>query len=443
MQPLSIARTVLAGGSRVPDPTQIDVRVFADVPVGAPRAHLEDVSRLLRSVLQVVTVGDSVLEARAIPGAQHFLPGVGHEYDLAVENPDKLVLRTVPVSLAGPGIGRERQQVDAKLRQSSRITKGGAPPLLVEIRRGTLSRVTPDGARATVAELGGGSNGAAIGPDGAVSVCNNDGAWLWREGDVHLPGDAPRDYRGGSIQRVGLASGTATTLYALCDGKPLNSPNDIVFDVPHWLDALRRYRLHGLGWGSRQPATLGPSSTLSCSRRSHRCSVGSRRRPPRCRCSFGGLLADGLSGVRVLLALLLAIALLNIAFAKGMPSLAVSIALLAALYVCFGLGNGATFQLVPQRWMGRTGIMTGLIGAAGGIGGFDLPVVMGLAKESTGSYQLGFAVFAALATLALGLVAVLHKRSRLGHTIDGENIPRGTGHSCSRRLRATGVSYRP
>jgi len=60
--------------------------------------------------------------------------------------------------------------------------------------------------------------------------------------------------------------------------------------------------------------------------------------------------------------------------------------------------------------MGRTGIMTGLIGAAGGIGGFYLPVVMGLAKETTGSYQLGFGVFAVLASLALGVVAALHKR---------------------------------
>jgi len=102
--------------------------------------------------------------------------------------------------------------------------------VLVEIRRGTLSRVTPDGTRATIAELGGGPNGAAIGPDGAVYVCNNGGAWLWREGELHIPGDAPPEYRGGSIQRVELASGAATTLYDSCDGKPLNSPNDIVFD---------------------------------------------------------------------------------------------------------------------------------------------------------------------------------------------------------------------
>jgi len=102
--------------------------------------------------------------------------------------------------------------------------------VLVEIRRGTLTRVTPDGKRATIAELGGGPNGAAIGPDGAVYVCNNGGAWLWREGELHMPGDPPPDYQGGAIQRVDLQSGRTTTLYESCDGRPLNAPNDIVFD---------------------------------------------------------------------------------------------------------------------------------------------------------------------------------------------------------------------
>jgi NNP family nitrate/nitrite transporter-like MFS transporter len=54
--------------------------------------------------------------------------------------------------------------------------------------------------------------------------------------------------------------------------------------------------------------------------------------------------------------------------------------------------------------------MTGIIGAAGGIGGFYLPVVMGIAKESTGSYQMGFATFGALATLAFVLVVTLHQQ---------------------------------
>jgi MFS transporter, NNP family, nitrate/nitrite transporter len=124
----------------------------------------------------------------------------------------------------------------------------------------------------------------------------------------------------------------------------------------------------------------------------------------------GGLIADRLSGVKVLLILLVAISLCNFAFATLMPPLAGGIGLLVALYFCFGLGNGATFQLVPHRWKGKTGIMTGIIGAAGGIGGFYLPVVMGIAKESTGSYQLGFATFGVLAAVAFVLVATLQRQ---------------------------------
>jgi NNP family nitrate/nitrite transporter-like MFS transporter len=124
----------------------------------------------------------------------------------------------------------------------------------------------------------------------------------------------------------------------------------------------------------------------------------------------GGWVADRVSGVRVLLVLLVSIAIFNVGFAMLMPPLAGGAALLFGLYVCFGLGNGATFQLVPHRWQGKTGVMTGIIGAAGGIGGFYLPVVMGIAKESTGSYQMGFATFGALATLAFILVATLHQQ---------------------------------
>ena len=102
--------------------------------------------------------------------------------------------------------------------------------VLVEIARGTLSRVSPDGEVSVVADLGGGPNGAAIGPDGAIYVCNNGGfAWRTVEGML-LPGVQPDDYQGGSIQRVDLATGDATTLYTECDGWPLSGPNDLVFD---------------------------------------------------------------------------------------------------------------------------------------------------------------------------------------------------------------------
>ena len=133
----------------------------------------------------------------------------------------------------------------------------------------------------------------------------------------------------------------------------------------------------------------------------------------------GGLIADRISGVRALVLLLAAISLCDFAFAAWMPPLSAGIALLALTYVCFGLGNGATFQLVPRRWHGRTGLMSGIVGAAGGIGGFYLPVVMGIARESTGSYQMGFATFGALAALAFMLV-LAHRARWLGWALPQE-----------------------
>lgn len=102
--------------------------------------------------------------------------------------------------------------------------------VLVEIKRGTLSRVRPDGSVEVVAELGGGPNGAAVGPDGAVYVCNN-GGFNWHEANgLTIPGHKPDTYAGGSIQRVDLASGEVSTLYTSCDGQSLRGPNDLVFD---------------------------------------------------------------------------------------------------------------------------------------------------------------------------------------------------------------------
>ncbi len=102
--------------------------------------------------------------------------------------------------------------------------------ILVEIKRGTLSRVQPDGTVEVVAETGGGPNGAAIGPDGAVYVCNN-GGFEWTDvSGLTLPGNQPADYETGSIQRVDLETGRVDTLYTECDGHRLCGPNDLVFD---------------------------------------------------------------------------------------------------------------------------------------------------------------------------------------------------------------------
>ncbi len=104
--------------------------------------------------------------------------------------------------------------------------------VLVEIARGTLSRVTPDGRIHVIAELGGGPNGAAIGPDGAVYVCNNGGfRWHTESDGCHRPIGQADDYSGGRIERVDLATGRFERLYESVEGQALKGPNDIVFDA--------------------------------------------------------------------------------------------------------------------------------------------------------------------------------------------------------------------
>lgn len=112
------------------------------------------------------------------------------------------------------------------------IAMGDGSVILVEIARGTLSRVTPDGRVQVLADLGGGPNGAAIGPDGAVYVCNNGGFNFTTEADgcFRPTGQADR-YSGGRIERVNLATGRVERLYEAVDGLALRGPNDIVFDA--------------------------------------------------------------------------------------------------------------------------------------------------------------------------------------------------------------------
>jgi gluconolactonase len=102
--------------------------------------------------------------------------------------------------------------------------------LVTEIAAGTLARVSPHGEVDIVAHVGGGPNGAAIGPEGHCYVCNN-GGFSWRTDDGFTrPTGAAADYTGGSIQRVNLSTGRVESLYTHCDGIPLHGPNDIVFD---------------------------------------------------------------------------------------------------------------------------------------------------------------------------------------------------------------------
>ena len=103
--------------------------------------------------------------------------------------------------------------------------------ILTEIKRGTLTRVAPDGTVSLVANVGGGPNGAAIGPDGAIYVTNNGGSFEWLDTmGMTVPGPTPASHTGGYIQRVDLKTGEIRVLYTECDGKKLVGPNDLVFD---------------------------------------------------------------------------------------------------------------------------------------------------------------------------------------------------------------------
>jgi gluconolactonase len=117
--------------------------------------------------------------------------------------------------------------------------------VLVEIARGTLTRVAPDGRVSVIAELGGGPNGAAIGPDGACYVCNN-GGFRWHRDPVHglRPVGQADDYSGGRIERVDLATGKFERLYDAAGGNPLRGPNDLVFDAQGgmWFSDLGKVR---------------------------------------------------------------------------------------------------------------------------------------------------------------------------------------------------------
>jgi NNP family nitrate/nitrite transporter-like MFS transporter len=108
----------------------------------------------------------------------------------------------------------------------------------------------------------------------------------------------------------------------------------------------------------------------------------------------GGFLADHFGGGRVLVRLYAGVALVLMGVAVLPPALAAA-TLLAAGMGMLGMGNGAVFQLVPRRFPKEIGVVTGLVGAAGGLGGFFLPNVLGVLKGWTGSYGTGFAVLAA------------------------------------------------
>lgn len=122
---------------------------------------------------------------------------------------------------------------------------------------------------------------------------------------------------------------------------------------------------------------------------------------------LGGALADRFGGIRTLLGMYAVAAICIAAVGFHLSSSVAALALFVSAMLGLGAGNGAVFQLVPQRFSKEIGVMTGLIGMAGGIGGFLLAAGLGAIKQSTGDYQLGLWLFASLGVVAwFGLYSV-------------------------------------
>ena len=122
---------------------------------------------------------------------------------------------------------------------------------------------------------------------------------------------------------------------------------------------------------------------------------------------FGGALADRIGGTRSLAFVYLLVAGILFTIARGALSVQSTLVLLIIGMSALGMGNGAVFQLVPQRFRQDFGLMTGLVGMTGGVGGFYLAASLGYAQQYTGSYAFGFSVFAGMAVVAfLGIMRV-------------------------------------
>src|SRR5216683_7611463 len=142
----------------------------------------------------------------------------------------------------------------------------------------------------------------------------------------------------------------------------------------------------------------------------------------------GGMIADRIGGYRLLLCVLLGVAIC-LSGVSALPPVSVALAMLVVCMGLLGMGNGAVFQMLPQRFPANVGILTGVVGAAGGLGGFLLPSLLGTIKQSTGQFSFGFMILAAITFL--GSMTLL----QLGHSWLGRWNPASA-------IRAGIFSYR-
>jgi NNP family nitrate/nitrite transporter-like MFS transporter len=127
---------------------------------------------------------------------------------------------------------------------------------------------------------------------------------------------------------------------------------------------------------------------------------------------FGGAIADRIGGVKTLSFVYGLVAVLLLIVSRGFGDLTIALPVILATMGALGAGNGAVFQIVPQRFSRNVGVVTGLVGATGGVGGFYLAASLGYAKQITGAYGVGLAIFAVLALLALTALTLVGARWR-------------------------------
>jgi len=127
---------------------------------------------------------------------------------------------------------------------------------------------------------------------------------------------------------------------------------------------------------------------------------------------FGGAIADRIGGVKTLSFVYGLGAVLLLIVSRGIADLTIALPVIVVTMGALGGGNGAVFQIVPQRFSRNVGVVTGLVGATGGVGGFYLAASLGYAKQLTGGYGVGLAIFAFLALLALTALTFVGARWR-------------------------------
>lgn len=127
---------------------------------------------------------------------------------------------------------------------------------------------------------------------------------------------------------------------------------------------------------------------------------------------IGGALADRIGGIRALTYVYSVAAACFAVVSSHLPEAWMALLAFITGMLAFGVGNGSVFQLVPLRFAREIGVTTGIVGCAGGVGGFVLASSLGYSKHLTGTYQSGFLVFASLAVLALAGLSTIKRRWR-------------------------------